>query len=67
LREYPEAILRALAASEDEWFEKLTLLIDNESTRNSLALKGRETVENNYCIDKASALFIDTLESAARG
>lgn len=56
-----------LSASEDEWFEKLTLLLDNESTRNSLALKGRETVENNYCIDKASALFIDTLESAARG
>ena len=55
------------AASEDEWFTKLTLLINNEEMRHSLALKGRETVENNYSIDKVSALFIDTLEVSAKG
>lgn len=55
------------AASEDEWFEKLSLLIDNEEMRRSLALKGRETVENNYSVEMLSALFIGTLERIAKG
>jgi glycosyltransferase involved in cell wall biosynthesis len=39
-----------LAATDNEWFEKLVLLVRNEEFRRKLGQKGRETVENHYSL-----------------
>ncbi len=39
-----------LAKSDDEWLEKLTLLIRDENLRRELGQKGRRTVEDSYCL-----------------
>jgi glycosyltransferase involved in cell wall biosynthesis len=39
-----------LAATDNEWFEKLVLLKSNEELRRKLGQKGRETVEQHYSL-----------------
>jgi glycosyltransferase involved in cell wall biosynthesis len=39
-----------LAATDEEWFKKLSLLACNEALRRRLGQKGRETVEKNYSL-----------------
>ena len=40
-----------LASSEQEWVEKLSLLIENEALRSTLGVKGRETVVQQYSVE----------------
>ncbi len=37
-----------LASTEDEWFEKISLLIDNEDLRMQIGKNGRKTIEQKY-------------------
>jgi len=50
-----------LADKEDEWLEKLSLLIENEKLRNTIGKAGRKTVEEKYSVkankDKYLAIF----------
>jgi len=39
-----------LADKEDEWLEKLSLLIENEKLRNTIGKAGRKTVEEKYSV-----------------
>lgn len=39
-----------LANSEDEWFKKLSLLVQNKELRHRIRLKGRATVEKYYSL-----------------
>lgn len=40
-----------LAASEDEWIEKLSLLIENPDLRKKMGEAGRQTVEKTYSVE----------------
>ena len=40
-----------LASSKEEWIEKLSLLIENESLRTQLGEAGRKTVEKKYSVE----------------
>jgi glycosyltransferase involved in cell wall biosynthesis len=50
-----------IAKNDDEWIQKISLLIESESLRKSISKNARLTVENNYSLEKASALFINTI------
>lgn len=52
-----------LTGSEEEWIEKLSLLISDENLRNRFAKEGRKTVEESYSLDRASQTFIDVIEN----
>jgi glycosyltransferase involved in cell wall biosynthesis len=39
-----------LASTEEEWLDKLTLLIENEELRLLLGKAGRKTIENKYSV-----------------
>jgi len=53
------------AQNDNEWIEKLSLLIEDKALRHNLGLEGRKTVEDRYSLVKTSELFINTLETAA--
>lgn len=53
-----------LAADEEDWLKKLSLLIDNVNLRDSFALKGREKVEKEYSVKITAPKFIAILEQA---
>ncbi len=50
------------ASSEKEWIDKLSLLIENSSLRDSLGEKGRRTVEGRYALSVSEPKFIGILE-----
>lgn len=52
-----------LAKDPSEWIEKLSSLIEYKELRTAFAIKGRETVEKLYSLDKISNIFINTIES----
>ena len=53
-----------LADSDEEWVEKLSLLIENKELRTEIGLKGRETVVNQYSVEanKKKYLALFTLD-----
>jgi glycosyltransferase involved in cell wall biosynthesis len=56
-----------LAASEDEWVEKLARLLRDAEMRARLARAGRATVEARYSAAVVAPLVYDILASVARG
>jgi glycosyltransferase involved in cell wall biosynthesis len=52
-----------LAATEDEWIEKLTLLLQSEALRKRLGLAGRATVEAKYSALAQVPRVIEIFES----
>jgi glycosyltransferase involved in cell wall biosynthesis len=50
-----------LADTEDEWFEKLSLLIDNHEKRETMGLNAREIVEKRYSLFRAAIQLKDAL------
>ena len=55
-----------LASSEDEWVEKLSLLIDSAELRRRLGQAGRETVEAWYSAEVQVPRVFQIFKSAAR-
>jgi len=47
-----------LANSEDEWVEKLSLLIENQNLRNSFGKNGRKTVEEKYSVNAFKKQYV---------
>lgn len=52
-----------LASSDEDWYEKLAMLIENPSMRQKLGMEGRKTVEAHYSVkanrEKYLRLFTD--------
>jgi glycosyltransferase involved in cell wall biosynthesis len=48
-----------LAATEDEWIEKLSLLIENPELRQSIGAAGRQTVEMNYSFNAWKNKYVE--------
>jgi glycosyltransferase involved in cell wall biosynthesis len=46
-----------LAGSQEEWVEKLSLLIDNAELRKNLGSAGRKTVETRYSVEANKSAF----------
>jgi len=51
-----------LVDTEDEWFEKLSLLIKNPELRKKIGLAGRMTVEDRYSIKMNAPKFLEVLQ-----
>lgn len=51
-----------LVSSRDEWVEKLSLLIENESLRRKMGQSGRKIAEEVFSLEKLSAVFIDVIK-----
>jgi glycosyltransferase involved in cell wall biosynthesis len=54
-----------LAASDDEWFEALSLLIEDHGLRRRIGLAGRQTVEDHYSVRRWEGTLADVLVRAA--
>jgi len=52
-----------LAASEKEWVDKLSLLIENPQLRRSLGQNGRITVESRYSVEAQAPVFLEVIAS----
>lgn len=50
-----------LVSSRDEWVDKLSLLIENESLRRQMGQNGRKLAEDKFCLEKLSAILIDVI------
>jgi glycosyltransferase involved in cell wall biosynthesis len=55
-----------LAGNEDEWIEKLTILIENPDLRYKLGLRGRATVEERYSVKTNLPKLLTILKTGAR-
>ncbi len=55
-----------LANTEDEWEDKLDLLLEEGKKRKEIGLKGRETVEKSYSLKVNAPSLIKTLREVAR-
>ena len=53
------------ASTPDEWVEKLSLLIDNAALREKIGRRGREIVEDYYCLDRQAPRLLQVLQQAA--
>lgn len=51
-----------LATTEDEWYEKISLLIENPELRRKMGMRGRDFVVKNHSFDVATPKLISALE-----
>ena len=56
-----------LANSEEEWIEKLSLLIENPELRERIGLAGRKTVEERYSVEVNAPKYLEVLRSVYEG
>ena len=47
-----------LASTNEEWFEKISMLIENETLRNKIAKAGRQTVEQKYSVNAQKGNYL---------
>jgi len=52
-----------LAGTEQGWFEKLSLLLENEELRKMLGNTGRETVIQKYSVEANNQKYLDVINS----
>ncbi len=52
-----------LASSEEEWVEKLSLLIENKELRKKLGKAGRKTVEKDYSVEANKHKWLKAFQS----
>lgn len=52
-----------LASNEEEWVEKLSILIENSDLRRTLGSAGRKTVEERYSVKVNAPKFLAVLQS----
>ena len=53
-----------LASNEEEWIEKLSLLITNSHLRQKLGAAGRDTVEDRYSLKVNAPKLLEVLRKA---
>lgn len=52
-----------LAAGEEEWFEKLSALIDSFELRKRMGAAGRQTVEQRYSVESQKMNYLDSFNA----
>jgi glycosyltransferase involved in cell wall biosynthesis len=52
-----------LAATEDEWFEKLSMLVESKELRTKLGKAGRKTIEEKYSCQALHATYVNHFQS----
>lgn len=52
-----------LASSDDEWVEKLSLLIESEELRNSIGKEGEKTIVEKYSVNIQKNVLVDSLDN----
>lgn len=55
-----------LAKEEDEWVEKISLLIDNKELRKEMGLKARRTVIEKYSFEAHKETYLNTFNTLAK-
>lgn len=55
-----------LAGTEEVWFEKLSLLIEDENLRERLGRKGRESIQDKFTIEANAAKFVEIILSNSK-
>lgn len=55
-----------LANNEQEWIEKLSLLIENKELRTNMGKAGRQTVLDNYSVIANRALYLEAFEEVSK-
>ena len=55
-----------LAETEAEWFEKLSLLIEDENLRERLGRKGRESIRDKFTVEANAAKFVKIILSNSK-
>ncbi len=56
-----------LASNDEEWFQKLSFLIESPRFRREIGLAGRKTVEQKYSVKVNAPLFLDVLHKVYDG
>ncbi len=54
-----EGVNGFLASSEEEWIDKLSMLIESEELRRSIGLEGRKTVIEKYSVDSQKNKYLE--------
>jgi glycosyltransferase involved in cell wall biosynthesis len=57
-----EGVNGFFASTEDEWIEKLSMLIENPGLREKLGIVGRKTIEERYSLNINSPKFLEVLK-----
>ncbi len=52
-----------LASTEDEWFKKISLLIENPELRRRVGMAGRKTVEEKYSVNVNAPRYLEIFNS----
>ena len=55
-----------LAETKAEWFEKLSLLIEDENLRERLGRKGRESIQDKFTIEANAEKFVEIFLSNSK-
>ncbi len=55
-----------LASTEEEWVEKLALLVKDPDLRRRLGMAGRKTVEEQYSLHVSAPRFVETIAQAMK-
>ena len=56
-----------LAANENEWIDKLTLLIENKELREKMGKAGRKTIEQRFSSQVLSTTYLNIFKSVLNG
>jgi glycosyltransferase involved in cell wall biosynthesis len=51
-----------LAETEEEWFNKLSLLIEDSALRKRIGFAGRATVQEKYSVEANSSKFLEIIQ-----
>jgi len=55
-----------LASTEDEWYQKLSLLIENPQLRKQIGINARKTFEEKYSLNANFAKLLEVIKKAAK-
>jgi glycosyltransferase involved in cell wall biosynthesis len=61
-----DATTGLLASSQDDWYDQLSLLIQNPDLRSILGQNGRQHIEKNYSVNTWLPRLIEAIDSVAR-
>lgn len=56
-----------IAESEDAWYTHLSALVTDHALRTRLAIAGRATIEQKYCLARQEPVMIDVVQRACAG
>ena len=55
-----------LANTDEEWIEKISLLIESKELREKIGKEGRQTVEKNYSVNSQKEVYLKHFKELLR-